>query len=401
MQNNNAIIMHKYLLIFIKPMKHFRDYLQQIIASPSISAFDSGLDQSNLPLINLLAQWFEELGCKITVSPVPGTRNKYNLLAQIGQGQGGLLLAGHTDTVPFDQGRWQYDPFALTEDQHKLFGLGVCDMKSFFAFILEVMATVPLNKLNKPLYILASADEETSMAGARFFSQQQLIKPDMAVIGEPTGLVPVRQHKGHMGWQLSAQGKAGHSSDPSKGSNAIEMIHQAIGGLLNLQSQLTRQYQDSSFAVPESTLNLGHIHGGDGENRICGHCRLTFDIRPIPALPDREVLDLLQTHLAPVQKAFPGHITYEQLYASTPGFSCAQEADLVKLAEELTGFSATSANYCTEAPFLSAMGCDTLVLGPGNIEQAHQPDEYLSLDRIKPTFQLLTQLIHRVCLSTT
>ena len=177
----------------------FTQYLTEIIASPSISAFDASLDQSNLPLVNMLAQWFENFGFEIVIQPVPGSRSKYNLLAKIGSGEGGLLLAGHTDTVPYDQGRWQFDPFKLQQTQDKLFGLGVCDMKSFFAFILEALVDMPLHKLQKPLYILATADEETSMAGARFFAQQQLIKPDMAIIGEPTSLKPIYKHKGHMG----------------------------------------------------------------------------------------------------------------------------------------------------------------------------------------------------------
>jgi len=382
----------------IKNTLKFEQYLQQIIASPSISAFDASLDQTNLPLVNTLAQWFENFGFEIVIQPVPGSRDKYNLLAKIGTGEGGLLLAGHTDTVPYDQGLWQYDPFKLQQTQDKLFGLGVCDMKSFFAFILEALVNIPLNKLQKPLYILATADEETSMAGARFFAQQQLIKPDMAIIGEPTSLRPIYKHKGHMGLGLDIRGQSGHSSAPDKGVNAIELMQQALSQLLTLQQKLKRQHQDPSFDVPETTLNLGHIHGGDGENRICGSCRLTFDIRPVPGLDEKHVMAMLDECLHPLQQKYPQRFSLQALYPHTPAFSCAEQSNVIELAQQLTGFSPKSANYCTEAPFISSLGCHTLILGPGNIEQAHQPDEYLLLEKVKPTFELLTQFIHKVCL---
>jgi len=142
----------------------FIEIYRALIATPSISATEEALDQSNETLINLLAGWFSDLGFKVEVQPVPGTRNKFNLLASTGQGAGGLLLAGHTDTVPFDDGRWTRDPFTLTEHDNKLYGLGTADMKGFFAFILDALRDVDVTKLKKPLYILATADEETSMS---------------------------------------------------------------------------------------------------------------------------------------------------------------------------------------------------------------------------------------------
>ncbi|MBT1064245.1 acetylornithine deacetylase [Bowmanella sp. Y26] len=379
-------------------MPHFLDAYKQIIAHPTISAFDEKIDQSNLPLLQMLGSWLEDLGFHISIQPVPNTRHKFNLLARIGSGDGGLLLAGHSDTVPFDEGRWQFDPFNLTEKDNKLYGLGTCDMKGFFAFILEALRDIPLNKLNKPLYILATADEETSMAGARFFAEQQLIKPDMAIIGEPTGLKPICKHKGHMAHTLEITGKAGHSSDPDKGVNAIEIMYQAVGELMKLRDQLAAQYVDPAFSVTKTTMNLGHIHGGDGENRICGHCRLNFDLRAVPGLSDDEAIARIDQALAPVYTAYPGRLSRALMYDTVPSFASRNETALLELAEQFTGFSATSANYCTEAPFVSQLGCDTLVLGPGSIDQAHQPDEFISLDYVNPTINLLRHLIGQVCL---
>lgn len=131
----------------------FIEIYRALIATPSISATEEALDQSNAGLITLLADWFKDLGFSVEVQPVPGTRNKFNMLASTGTGAGGLLLAGHTDTVPFDDGRWTRDPFTLTEHDNKLYGLGTADMKGFFAFILDALRDVDVKQLKKPLYI--------------------------------------------------------------------------------------------------------------------------------------------------------------------------------------------------------------------------------------------------------
>lgn len=379
------------------PNLSFLEHYKAIIKIPSISAFDEKIDQTNRPLIDLLAGWFNDLGFTITIQPVPGTRNKFNMLAKIGSGEGGLLLCGHSDTVPFDEGQWQSDPFSLKQQDGKLFGLGSCDMKGFFAFVLEALKDIELNKLNKPLYILATADEETSMAGARFFAQQQMIKPTMAIIGEPTELVPIYKHKGHIAQSLSIQGKAGHSSDPGRGVNAIEIMYQAIGQLLELQSRLKDRFHDDDFSVPHATMNLGHIHGGDSENRICGHCKLNFDLRAVPELSDDVALAMIDEALAPVFTKYPNRLSLDLMYPTAPAFACRDEQNILALAEQLTGKKFQTANYATEAPFINQLGCDTIILGPGSIDQAHQPDEYISLDYIKPTVHILQEMIHKVC----
>ncbi|MFC7000366.1 acetylornithine deacetylase [Pseudobowmanella zhangzhouensis] len=376
--------------------KKFTQWYQDIIAIPSISAFDAHLDQSNLAIIEYLAERFQQLGFHIDIQPVPGTRHKFNMLATVGSGEGGLLLAGHSDTVPFDEGRWNSDPFALKQVEQRFYGLGTCDMKGFFAFILAALEEMPLHKLRKPLYILATADEETSMVSARFFASQQKVKPQMAIIGEPTELKPIYKHKGHMAHRIDIVGQAGHSSDPARGVNAMEILHDALGQLLQVKDQL-RQRKDDSFSVPECTLNLGHVHGGDGENRICGHCHMTFDVRPLPGMQDDEVVALLDEALAPVQQKWPNRLTRDFLYPSAPAFGCNNEYQIIELAERLTGFSAEPANYATEAPFINALGCDTLVLGPGSIKQAHQPDEFIDLHYVDPTVNLLRGFIQQIC----
>ena len=376
----------------------FKQSLQQLIASPSISSMSSSWDQGNHDVIQLLATWFEQCGFKIDIQAVPLTNNKYNLLAKLGSGDGGLLLAGHSDTVPFDDNRWSSDPLKVTTNDDKFYGLGTCDMKGFFAFILQACIGLRADKMRKPLYILATADEETTMAGARFFAEKQWIKPDVAIIGEPTNLVPVVMHKGHMSHRITIQGKSGHSSKPALGVNAIEIMYQVIGKLLALKETLISKYENKAFDVAEPTLNFGAIKGGDNPNRICGECTLDIDMRALPGIKDEELVHWLSESLVDIAKSYPGRLTMKELHLSCPSFEQEQPSTFVDLAEEISGHKCCAVNYATEAPFIQQLGCQTIVLGPGSIEQAHQPDEFLAFDQIDKTQVLLTKMIQQYCL---
>ena len=380
----------------MKKLPSFFDMYAQLIALPTISDISPALDQSNRRLIELLADWLQTLDFKTDIIAVEGSRDKYNLLATYGEGEGGLLLAGHTDTVPFDEGRWTFDPFKLTEKEGKFYGLGTADMKGFFAFVLDAVSRLDLTALNKPLRILATADEETTMLGTRTFIQHTHIRPDCAVIGEPTSLKPVRAHKGHIGQALRIVGKSGHSSDPAKGINAIELMHEATGYLMQMRNELRDKYHHAAFAIPYPTMNFGAIHGGDAVNRICACCELHFDIRPLPNMRLEDLDEMLREKLAPMFAQYGDRLSIHHLHDATPGYECEHSAQVVQVVEKLLGEKCEAVNYCTEAPFIQQL-CPTLVLGPGSIEQAHQPDEFLAADFIQPTRELLTKLIHHFC----
>lgn len=375
----------------------FIELYRQLISIPSISSVDARCDQSNKVLINLLAEWLTTLGGKITIQPVPETRYKFNLLATFGQGEGGLLLCGHTDTVPFDDGQWTKDPFQLTEYNSKLYGLGSADMKGFFAFIVEALRNIDFQQLQHPIYILATADEETTMAGARFFATTAEIQPELAIIGEPTSLRPIRAHKGHIANAIRITGQSGHSSDPAQGVNAIELMHETINQLIILRNKLKTDYHHKAFAIPYPTMNFGHIHGGDAVNRICGCCELHIDIRPLPGLSLQNLDELLHAALKPIKNRWPDRLTIEELHPPIPGFECTINHKMVKIIENFLNKKAQTVNYCTEAPFIQTR-CPTLILGPGSIEQAHQPDEFIEIKYIKPTIALLSQMISHFCL---
>ncbi len=198
-----------------------RDMIAKLISIPSISSFDAALDTSNEPVCVQLAQYLESAGARVTLAPVPGHPGKVNLLARIGQGPPGLALCGHTDTVAFDEARWQFDPFGAKCVEHKMFGLGSSDMKGFLAICASVLADQEAGTLNREVVVLGSADEETSMAGARALVEDGTPLAPFAVVGEPTSLVPMRQHKGIFMEGIRLQGRSGHSSNPALGANAI------------------------------------------------------------------------------------------------------------------------------------------------------------------------------------
>ncbi|PNH92690.1 acetylornithine deacetylase [Vibrio diazotrophicus] len=372
----------------------FLEVYEGLISTSSISSTDSRWDEGNEQVISKLADWCSALGFQVDVVQVaPG---KQNLIAKKGEGEGGLLLSGHSDTVPFDEGRWNFNPHALTEANNRFYGLGTADMKGFFAFILEAVKKVDWSKQKKPLYILATCDEETTMLGARHFTQNTPFKPDYCIIGEPTSLVPVRGHKGHVANAIRVTGKSGHSSNPALGVNAIEIMHEVLYALMQLRDKLVKEYHHPGFDIPSPTLNLGHIHGGDSPNRICGCCELHYDVRPLPGISLDGLDNMLRSALTQVQEKWPGRIEIEPLHDAIPGYECEHDHPFIAGISEITGVEAQTVNYCTEAPFLQEL-CPTLVMGPGSIDQAHQPDEFLSFEFIDPTINILSKAMYKYC----
>ena len=374
--------------------------IRALIEHPSISSTDSRFDQSNLAVIHLLADWFETLGFRVEIKPV--SDQKANLIATLGDARNhnGLVLSGHTDTVPFDEGKWSTDPFTLTERDNRLFGLGSADMKSFFALVLQAIEYFSSSDLAQPLVILATADEESSMLGAKTLLQDGIRLGRYAVIGEPTRLRPVRMHKGVMMESIRITGHAGHSSDPSLGASALEGMLSVLTEVIAWREELQARYHNPLFKVAVPTLNLGAIHGGDSPNRICASCQTYFDLRPLPGMSLDALSDALAQRLTPVLADKPGlSMEIHPLFEGLPAFETPAAAEIVQTCEQLTGQAAQAVAFGTEAPYLSGLGMETVVLGPGSIDQAHQPDEYLALDQIQPTIDLVKELIERFCVT--
>jgi len=372
--------------------------LRQLVATPSVSSTDPHWDQGNRAVIDLLAGWLADLGFRTEIQPVSADGSKANLIATLGSGPGGLVLAGHTDTVPFDEGRWQSDPLGLSERDQRLYGLGSTDMKGFFPLAIAAASAFRDTPLKHPLIVLATADEESSMNGARALVEAGRPKARAAIIGEPTSLVPVRMHKGIMMEAVQITGRAGHSSNPALGNSALEGMHTVMGDLMTYREGLRERYSNDFFDVAWPTLNLGCIHGGDSPNRICGQAELHFDLRMTPAGDNDAVREEIAQRLSRIARERSLDITMRSLVNDISPFEQAADSELVHLAERLTGHRAEAAAFATEAPFLQALGMETIVMGPGSIDRAHQPDEYLELDQIQPCIALLQQCIRHYCL---
>lgn len=378
------------------PLPPLKQRFAELIAMPSVSCTQAALDQSNRPVVELLANWLDDLGFACELQEV--TPGKFNLIAVLGNGPGGLVLAGHTDTVPYDDALWKSDPLLLAERDGRWFGLGSCDMKGFFALAIEALLPLLDQPFKQPLILLATCDEESSMAGARALANSGRALGRAAVIGEPTNLKPIRLHKGVMMERIDILGRSGHSSDPSLGRSALEAMHAAIGELLVLRSEWQREFANPQFSVPQPTLNLGCIHGGDNPNRICGQCALEFDLRPLPGMQPEALRQAIRERLQPIAERHAVQLDYRPLFPAVPPFEEAADSELVRIAESLSGHPAEAVAFGTEAPYLQQLGCQTLVLGPGDIACAHQPDEHLELARIEPTVHLLRGLIRHYCL---
>ncbi|MGH8401184.1 MAG: acetylornithine deacetylase, partial [Gammaproteobacteria bacterium] len=378
-----------------------REMLHGIIAAPSVSSVSPEFDMSNLEAASRIAGWLESIGCAVELQEIPGYPGKFNVLGTLGSGPGGLVLAGHLDTVPFDEGRWDSDPFSLSERDGQLYGLGICDMKGFIALAIEAAARHADTRLAQPLIILATADEESSMSGGRALVTAGQPKARYAVIGEPTNLRPVHMHKGILMEAIRVIGRAGHSSDPSLGSNALEGMHRIIGGLLDYRDELQHRHHDTHFAVPIPTLNLGHIKGGDNPNRICPDCELHIDIRTLPGMQVETVRTELQDRMRTILAGSDYALEFRSLFEGVDPLDTSADSVIVRAAERLTGHSAEAVAFATEAPFLQALGVQTVVLGPGDIRVAHQPNESLPLAKLDPTLGILDRLIDEFCVTQT
>ncbi len=374
------------------------DMLGALVATPSVSCSDARFDMGNRGVIELLANWLEALGFAIEIMPIPHNPAKANLIATLGSGPGGLVLSGHTDTVPYDEHQWRSDPFVLMEKDARWYGLGATDMKGFFPVAIEAAKAFVDTPLQQPLVILATADEESSMDGVRELVLRDTPKARFALIGEPTDLKPARLHKGMMMESLTITGRSGHSSDPELGNSALEAMHEAMTLLVHYREELQTRYRNPAFHVDVPTLNLGCIHGGDNPNRICGECELHFDLRPLPGMPLDELRAAIRSKLQPLAEKRRVNIQLRSLFPGVPPFEQKADSELVRSVEQLTGHRANAVGFATEAPFLQQLGMDAVICGPGSINQAHQPDEFIDTTQLQPAIEMVRGLIRKFCL---
>ncbi|NKC00269.1 MAG: acetylornithine deacetylase [Pseudomonadales bacterium] len=374
--------------------------LTTLVSEPSVSSTTPDIDRSNLRVIEHLANWLDDIGFDTELMTLPDNPKKANLIASFGptlDEGGGLVLAGHTDTVPYDESKWQTDPFTITERDDKLYGLGSCDMKGFFPVALEAVTTFLDQDLKAPITIVATSDEESSMAGARYLAAKEKPKADYAIIGEPTGLRPIYAHKGIAFMSVKLQGESGHSSNPDLGCNALDAMHDVMGELIQFRTELAKQNQNPAFEVNVPTLNLGCMHAGDSPNRICSHAELQIDLRLLPGMDTHATIEMLLYRLQQAIAHCDIKLELNTHYPPIPPFESDIDSDLVQTLAKHSGNAPGTVAFGTEGHFLQSLGMETVVFGPGSIDQAHQPNEYLARDQIAPAAETLRHVIQRYC----
>ena len=371
--------------------------IRRLVATPSVSSLQPELDQGNGAVCALLADWLEPLGFAVEIRPVPGLRDKFNLVARHGAGDDGLVLAGHTDTVPHDAALWQSDPFGGEVRGGRLYGLGSADMKSFLAVVAHAAARIDLAQLARPLGSLGTADEESGMAGAKALLADGARLGARVLVGEPTGLRPVDRHKGVLMERIRISGRGGHASDPAAGLNAIDGMAAAIRALQQFHAQLAAELPDQGFPVPGPTLNLGAIRGGDNPNRICARCELDVDLRLVPGMTTATARAGLH---AAVRRALAGSdfgLEFVPLFAGVEPLAPGAHRELAAACEQAAGQACGAVNFGTEGPLFQQLGMEVVVCGPGEIAVAHQPNESIELSEAARAVDVVERLVQRFC----
>ena len=237
------------------------------------------------------------------------------------------------------------------------------------------------------------------MAGARALAHTGRKLGRNALIGEPTGLKPIYMHKGILGVNITLTGHAAHASNPALGVSALEGMNAVINSLLSWRKELQEQFVDKRFDVPVPTLNLGCIRGGDSPNRVCAECVLAVDMRLLPEMAPGTIRNHMNDVIMRSIAGAELNVDVHSIFHDIPPMHTNVDAEIVKMAEKLSGQMAGTVAFGTEGPYLNSMGMQTVVLGPGNIEQAHQANEYLAMDRIRPMVQIITGMAHHFCVN--
>ncbi len=365
------------------------DWIRRLIA------YDTTSRHSNLELIDDVAQYLESLGLECVLTHDDAGR-KANLFAtvpaQSGKTTGGLVLSGHTDVVPVDGQDWSSDPFQAEIRDERLYGRGACDMKGFIGVVLSQVPAMLQTPLAHPLHLAFSYDEEVGCVGAPRMIDELVrrgVNPDGCVVGEPTSMRTIVAHKGINAYRCRVHGRASHSSLTPRGVNAIEHAARIICAIRDLADHCREQGPfDQAFDVPHTTAQTSMIRGGVAINTVPDLCEFEFEFRNLPDTPAESLLARIQHFID--DQALPGmkrehesaRIELEEL-ASAPGLDAAEQAAVTQLVRALTrDHDVRKVAYGTEAGLFQAAGVPSVICGPGNIEQAHRPDEYVELAQV-------------------
>jgi acetylornithine deacetylase len=382
------------------PSAASRAMIEHLIAFKTVSR------DSNLGLIEWVRDYLHRFGAKTRLTH-DASGKKANLFATLGDSnRPGLILSGHTDVVPVDGQNWESDPFVATERDGKLYARGSADMKGFIGIILsqapKFVAALNENRLDAPLHYALSYDEEVGCLGVRGLIrdlEEQGIRPAGCVVGEPTSMQPIIAHKGTHRFRCAVHGREAHSSYVTHGVNAIEYAARVVVFIRQLADRLAQlEQRDYGFTVPYSTLSTGLIQGGIAANVVPKDCVFQFDMRTLPnASPDalyQEIRRYAEALAAEMRGIDASSGIDLQWVSQTVGLAASETDAIVKWAMQLSkNASAGKVSYGTEAGLFQKMGVQTVICGPGDIAEAHRPNEFVALDQLAQCESFMNRIL--------
>ena len=368
--------------------------LRELVAASSVSL------ESNRGVIAVAqraltgAGWSFEEHCYLDAN---GTR-KTNLIAWPGAAESHpeafhLALVCHTDTVPY--GSWG-DALNLVEDSGRLKGCGACDVKGYLACILTVAAQLDRDRISRPLAIVLTADEEVGCVGARSLVEANAFTCDHAIVGEPTSLHAVRAGKGYCLAEITVTGREAHSAFPGKGVSAIYGAAGLIVEIEKIAAQL-KKHRVSGFEPAWTTINIGEIHGGLAKNIVAPSCRFLLEWRPVPGQDPNTVAGLVRAEIARMAQADSSFKCELKVLRTQEGFALREDSPLLQSVLRASGNPASSVAFGTEAPWMNRLGAEALVFGPGSMESAHSPREFVPIEELFRCVDVLTEVVYELC----
>jgi acetylornithine deacetylase len=364
------------------------DLLARLVAFPSVVGTPNGA------IVAWIAEYCRSHGATVAVLPGP-EGDRCNLFATVGpRDKAGYILSGHMDVVPAGEAEWSSDPFTLRRGGDRRYGRGTTDMKGFLACALAALPKLAASNLRQPIHLAFSYDEE---AGCRGVPHLIAALPDLcetpagAIIGEPSRMQAVRAHKGKAAVRLEVIGRSGHSSQPHLGLNAVHAMASVITQAVAYGELLTEGPLDRNFEPSYSSLQVGVIAGGQAVNIIPDRCTADIEVRGVPGTSPLSLLEPVKAHLETLQaKNFK--TTWHELSAY-PALSLGADSPLARLMTELTNKETLAAvSYGTEAGLYQQAGIAAIICGPGDIDRAHRPDEYITLDELHACQQMIEAL---------
>lgn len=387
-------------------------------------AFETVSSLSNLSIALFLEKVFLGMGFTVELQKkdfANGKVEKANLIARIGpKDVEPLMLSAHMDTVSAgDISRWKTKPFELVEVGGKLYGRGSADMKGPLAAL--VCAVEPLTQdkeaLKRELIFGLTFDEEVGLVGARHLAKSGIVKPRFVLVAEPTELIPMRMHKGHLCLRAVCHGQSAHGSRPDEGINAIELAAEVVAILQQFRDEELKGEQESCMDPPYATLNIGVIRGGTKYNVVPAHCIVDFEIRPIPGQSAQGIRNDLAARMEgigwddnnspkvtlelqevgePLESPKPGE-PHKPKKLPTEPVCTPPDSLLVQVAEKVTGHTAAGASFSTDASILQGLGGQCLILGPGSIDQAHKENEFIETGQLLLAVEQFREIVRRIC----